>query len=132
MPCPLHPPWFYHPNNTGWTIGILEFDYRRALGIFLFTIASRTALGPTQPPIQWVLGALSLGTKRPGREADHSHPSSADVKECVELYKLYKLWSSSLRCLLQPSATSYPLGPNIRNTLFFDLLSLCSSHRMRD
>jgi hypothetical protein len=46
---------------------------------------SRTALGPTQPPIQWVAGALSLGVKRPGREADHSHPSSAEVKECVEL-----------------------------------------------
>jgi hypothetical protein len=25
--------------------------------------ASRTALGPTQPPIQWVPGALSLGGK---------------------------------------------------------------------
>jgi hypothetical protein len=40
-------------------------------GIFLFTTASRTALGPTQPPIQWLPGALSLGVKRPGREADH-------------------------------------------------------------
>jgi hypothetical protein len=30
------------------------------------------ALGPTQPSIQWVPGALSLGVKRPGREADHS------------------------------------------------------------
>jgi hypothetical protein len=29
------------------------------------------ALGPTQPSIQWVPGALSLGVKRPGREADH-------------------------------------------------------------
>jgi hypothetical protein len=28
---------------------------------FLFTAASRTALGLTQPPIQWVPGALSLG-----------------------------------------------------------------------
>jgi hypothetical protein len=26
------------------------------------------------------LGALSLGKKRPGREADHSPPSSAEVK----------------------------------------------------
>jgi hypothetical protein len=43
------------------------------------------ALGPTQTPIQWVPGALSLGVKRPGREADHSPPSSAEVKECVEL-----------------------------------------------
>jgi hypothetical protein len=48
--------------------------------------ASRTALGPTQPPIQWVPEALSLGAKRPRREADHSPPSSAVVKVCVELY----------------------------------------------
>jgi hypothetical protein len=44
------------------------------------------ALGPTQPPIQWVPGALYLGVKRPVREADHSPPSSAEVKEWVELY----------------------------------------------
>jgi hypothetical protein len=56
---------------TGCTIGVLGFNSRRGLGIFLFT-ASRTALGPTQPPIQWVAGALSLGVKRPGREANHS------------------------------------------------------------
>jgi hypothetical protein len=31
-------------------------------------------------PIQWVLGALSLGVKRPGREADHSPQFSAEVK----------------------------------------------------
>jgi len=41
---------------------------------------------PTQPPIQWVPGALSPGVKRPGRETDHSPPSSTVVKECVELY----------------------------------------------
>jgi hypothetical protein len=40
----------------------------------------RTALGPTQPPIQWVQGALYLGVKRPGRETDNSPPSSAEVK----------------------------------------------------
>jgi hypothetical protein len=39
-----------------------------------------TVLGLTQPPIRWVPGALSLGVKRPGREADHSPPSSAEVK----------------------------------------------------
>jgi hypothetical protein len=46
----------------------------------------RTALGPTQPPIQWVPGALSLGVKWLGREADHSPPSSSEVTEWVELY----------------------------------------------
>jgi hypothetical protein len=55
------------------------------LGIFLDT-ASRLALGPTQPPIQWVPGALSLGVKRLRHEGDHSASSSAEVKECVELY----------------------------------------------
>jgi hypothetical protein len=50
---------------------------------FVFTTASRRALGPTQPPIQWVPGALSSGTKRTGREADHSPPSSAEVKNTL-------------------------------------------------
>jgi hypothetical protein len=35
---------------------------------------------PPQPPIQGVLGALALGVKRQEREADHSPPSSVDVK----------------------------------------------------
>jgi hypothetical protein len=37
--------------------------------------------GSTQPPIQWVPGALSPGVKRPGREADQSPPASAEVKK---------------------------------------------------
>jgi hypothetical protein len=73
-------------SATRWTIGVLGFDSRRGLGIFLFTTESRTALGPTQPPIQWIPGALSLEVKRPGRETDHSPPSIAEVKKCVELY----------------------------------------------
>jgi hypothetical protein len=63
-----------------------RLDSRWGLEIFLFTTAFRTALVPTQPPTQWVAGALSLGVKRPGYEADHSPPSSAEVKECVDLY----------------------------------------------
>jgi len=47
--------------------------------IYLLT-ASRPPLGPTQPSIQRVLGALSLGVKRPGREAAHSPPSIAEVE----------------------------------------------------
>jgi hypothetical protein len=56
------------------------------LGIFLLTTTSRTVVGLTQPHIQWVPGSLPLGVKRPGRETNHSPPSSAEVKECVELY----------------------------------------------
>jgi hypothetical protein len=62
------------------------FESRYGLGFFFFFTVSRPALGPTQPPIQWITEAVSLGVKRPGREADHSPPSSAEVKECVELY----------------------------------------------
>jgi hypothetical protein len=43
-------------------------------------MVSRLALGPTQPPAQCVLGALSLGVKQPIHEADHPPPSSAEVK----------------------------------------------------
>jgi len=47
----------------GWMIGVLEFDFWQGLGIFLFTTVSRTDLGPTPPPIQWVQEALSLGVE---------------------------------------------------------------------
>jgi hypothetical protein len=66
--------------STGWKIRVLGFDSRRRLGIFLFTIVFRTALGSIQPPILWITGALSLGVKRPRREADHSPPSRAEVE----------------------------------------------------
>jgi hypothetical protein len=77
-------------------IGVLWFDSWWGLGIFLFTTMSRTALGPTWPPIQWVLGSLSLGVKQLECEADHSPPSSAKVKERVELY-LHSLNTPSRR-----------------------------------
>jgi hypothetical protein len=48
--------------------------------IFLFSTTCRPALGPTQPPIQWAPGTLYPRIKRPGRKADHSPPSSAEVK----------------------------------------------------
>jgi hypothetical protein len=53
---------------TGWMIGV---NSQQGLGIFLFDTVSRPTLEPTQPPIQWVLGALSLGVKEPECEADH-------------------------------------------------------------
>jgi hypothetical protein len=48
---------------------------------FYFFISSKAALGPIQPPTQWVQGALSQGVKRPRREADRSPPTTAEVKK---------------------------------------------------
>jgi hypothetical protein len=46
---------------------------------FLFFTSSRLAMGPTEPPIQWIPGVHSPGVKRSEREADHSPPTSAEV-----------------------------------------------------
>jgi hypothetical protein len=56
--------------------------------IFLFCIISRPAVGPAQPPIQWVpplRRAVYREVKRHGRKADHSGPSSAEVKNGVTI-----------------------------------------------
>jgi hypothetical protein len=63
--------------TMGWTIGGLSPG--RGWEI-LFTTMTRLALGPSQPPMQWEPGALSLGVMWPGHEADHLPPSSIKVK----------------------------------------------------
>jgi hypothetical protein len=65
---------------VGWVIRVWGFDSWWGLEIFLFSTMFRPTLEPTQPPIQWILGALSPGVKWLGHEADHSLPSSAKVK----------------------------------------------------
>jgi len=68
---------WYFDKSVDWTTGV---RFPVGAGIFLLATAPRPALGPTQPPIQWVPGVLSPGVKRPERETDHSLPPSADVK----------------------------------------------------
>jgi hypothetical protein len=50
------------------------FDVGQGQVFFLFATASRPVLGPTQPPIEWV-----LGVKQSGREVHHLSPSNAEV-----------------------------------------------------
>jgi hypothetical protein len=66
---------------------------------FLFSMWSRPALGPTQPPIQWVPGVLSPGVKRPWREADHSPPTSAEVKK-MWIYTSTPPYAFMAQCLI--------------------------------
>jgi hypothetical protein len=48
--------------------------------IFFISTSSRLVLGPSQPLLQLVPGALPMGVKGPGHEADHISPSRAEVK----------------------------------------------------
>jgi hypothetical protein len=62
---------------TGWMDGIrFPVEARN----FHYSTTSRLALGPTQPPIQWVPGVLSPKVKQPGCEANYSPPFRAEVK----------------------------------------------------
>jgi hypothetical protein len=58
-----------------------EVGVQVLVGSRIFSTFSILALGSTQPPIQWVPGAIPLGVKQPGHEADHSPPTSAEVKK---------------------------------------------------
>jgi hypothetical protein len=49
--------------------------------MFLYSVVSTLVLGINQPPIQWVSVDLCSQVKRLGLEADHSHPSSMEVKK---------------------------------------------------
>jgi hypothetical protein len=61
---------------TGYGLDDRGVGVRVPVGSRIFSTSSRPTLGSTQPPIQWV-----SGVKRPGREADHSPPASAEVKK---------------------------------------------------
>jgi hypothetical protein len=67
--------------RAGWS----GFDPWQGQRIFLLAPVSRPALGHTQLLIQWVPKG------RPGRDADHSPPCSAEVK--------YELSMSAPLCL---------------------------------
>jgi hypothetical protein len=66
---------------TGYGLEDREVGVRVPAESTLFSTLSRLAQGPTQPPMEWVPGALSPGAKQPGREADHSPPASTEVKK---------------------------------------------------
>jgi hypothetical protein len=58
----------------------VQFQAGAMMGFLLFATASRSALVTAQPPIQWIMGALTTGVKRPRLETDHSQPSRAEIK----------------------------------------------------
>jgi hypothetical protein len=78
------------------------FDSRQRQDILLLCAAFRLPLGPIQPSLQFVLASLSSGVKRLGREAGHSFPPSAHIRNGVPCLV------STGRTLLLPSRSSRP------------------------
>jgi hypothetical protein len=67
--------------TTGWTTGRSGFDPRRGQRIFPLASVSRPALGAHPASCTMGTGGPFPGGKaRPGRDADHSPPSSAEVE----------------------------------------------------
>jgi hypothetical protein len=62
-------------------------------------MSSRPDLEITQPRIQWLARALSLGVKRPGRESEHSSPTSAEVKK-IWIYTSTPQYAFMAQCLI--------------------------------
>jgi hypothetical protein len=54
--------------------------------MFPYSTASRQALQPTKPLLQWEPQTLSLEVKLLGRELDHSPPPSAEVKSDGDIF----------------------------------------------
>jgi hypothetical protein len=58
----------------------VQFPARAMMGLFVFTITSRPALGPTQSASQCLPGNITPEINLPVYAADYSHPSSTKVK----------------------------------------------------
>jgi hypothetical protein len=85
---------------TDYGLHDLGVGVRVPVGSRAFSPASRPALGPTQPPIQWVPGSLSPVVKRQGREADHSPATSAEVKK-IWIYTSTPPYAFMAQCLVK-------------------------------
>jgi hypothetical protein len=81
-----------------------------------FPHPSRPALGPTQPPIQWVL--VFSGGRPAGTWRWPPTPSSAEVKERVGLYLCYPYGPSwAVMGWTLPLPLHFPLSPPVRNNV---------------
>jgi hypothetical protein len=70
-------------KGLGYGLDDLGFECLQRQGIYSFSEESRPDLGLSQP------GALSLGVKRPGRDAVHLPPPTAEVmKEWSHTFSL--------------------------------------------
>jgi hypothetical protein len=101
---------------AGWSA--FETEGGGELGIFLFATASRPALGPTHPHPNTTEDSFP-GVRSPGREADHSLPSSSDVKNAGS-YTFIQQYVFTAWCLVNYRDDFQPEGlkPCIQKPIF--------------
>jgi hypothetical protein len=75
--------------RAGWQRG--QSSYPGRVKNFIFSTSFRPALGLTQSPIQWVLVAFYPEVKRPGREANHSPLTNANVRKAYIYVYIHSL-----------------------------------------
>jgi hypothetical protein len=68
--------------------------------------------GAHSTPVKWVPSALSTEVKGPGREAEHSHPSSAEIKNGGAMPLLMYLHSIMLSLSDAETTSSFYLQHN--------------------
>jgi hypothetical protein len=69
-----------YQRAAAWLAEESDFDSLKGKQSLLFSTGPRASLWPTGSLIERVIGVLSPGVKRPGREADRHSPSTADTK----------------------------------------------------
>jgi len=72
--------------HAGW---FRLFDILQGENAFIFPKTPRLALGASQLPVRWIMGAFSQGVKRQGREADHSLAYSMELKKEWNFISIY-------------------------------------------
>jgi hypothetical protein len=93
---------------SGWRTGRSRFDPRQGQRIFPLASVSRPALGPTQPPVQWVPGVFSPEAKSGRGVTLTTHP-----------HLVPRSWMSRSYTSSPPSASMACSGTSL---LFFFLL----------
>jgi hypothetical protein len=68
----------------GWKTEEFGFYSRPGQEICFIFVTSRSALGHTGSPVQWVPGAVSPEVKQQKREVDHSTPTNAGSSRSVK------------------------------------------------
>jgi hypothetical protein len=82
---------------------------------------SSSALGPTQTLIQWISRDLPLGVKQQWREAHHSPPSTAEVKNGGDIPPLPKRLHSVV-------LNELSIGENLPSSLRLRQRTICYTH----